>query len=219
MKCNNVRGTDAVDQAGVLLPGASADTFPTGSIDADVLASNTITAAKINADAITSAKIADDALSEEHFDADAAQLLNLGYKVTKDCSLAAANDDLFTVTGKVLITLLTGQVESAALSGAESFQLRVKTSNEPLCAATTLDTDADGTMYVVTGDVGVALNGGDAPTANVTNGSGVPLMPLVVGQAGGTLTIESNTTGNGGTIAWSLFYIPLEASASVAAAA
>jgi hypothetical protein len=142
-----------------------------------------------------------------------------GLQVSKSCDLSGANDDLFTVTGKVMVTMITGQVESANLTGAESFQLRIKTSNEPLCAATTIDTDADGTMYLLTGDTGAVMNGADAPTANIAQGSGVPLSPMIIGQASGSLTIESNTTGNNGTIDFILYYYPLEASATVAAAA
>jgi hypothetical protein len=180
---------------------------------------NTTTTDAINGKIGTDTEMGDLSLYDMAVGTSGTTIPGLGTQVTKANSLAAANDDVFDVTGKVLVTLLTGQVDGAALSGAESFQLRVKTSNEPLCAATTIDTDADGTIYLITGDVGAAMNGGDAPTANVSNSSGVPLVPLVVGQDGGSLTIESNTTGNGGTIDWILYYYPLEASASVSASA
>ena len=142
----------------------------------------------------------------------------LGYRVSKVCSLGAANDDLFTVTGKVLVTLIEGEV-TTVLSGAESFQLRIKTDNVALCAATTIDTDADGTKYMLTGDAGATMNAGDTPTLRVAQTAGTGLAPFVIGDAGGTATIESNTTGNGGEITFTLFYMPLEASAAVAAAA
>ena len=153
------------------------------------------------------------------FPTDGSFIPGLGYQVTKSCDLSGANDDLFTITGKVMVTMITGQVEGGALTGAESFQLRLKTSNEPLCAATTIDTDADGTMYLLTGDVGAVMNAGDAPTTNVAQAAGTALTPLIIGQAGGSATIESNTTGNGGTIDFILYYMPLEASAAVVAAA
>lgn len=143
----------------------------------------------------------------------------LGYGVTKSCDLSGANDDLFTVTGKVLITLLAGEV-TTTLSGAESFQLRIKTDNIALCAATTIDTDGDGTQYLLSGDFGDTMNGGSTPglraaDVNSLGGRG----SFVVGDAGGTATIESNTTGNNGVILFTLFYLPLESDASVAAAA
>lgn len=142
----------------------------------------------------------------------------LGYAVTKDCDLSGANDDLFTVTGKVLVTLIAGEV-TTVLSGAEAFQLRIKTDNIALCAATTIDTDADGTHYMLSGDFGDAMNGGSTPGLRAADVNSVGARgQFVVGDAGGTCTIESNTTGNGGTISFTLFYLPLEASAAVAAA-
>ena len=143
----------------------------------------------------------------------------LGYRVSKACDLSGANDDLFTVTGKVLITLVVGEV-TTVLSGAEAFQLRIKTDNVALCAATTIDTDADGTHYMLSGDFGDAMNGGSTPGLRAADVNSVGSRgSFVVGDAGGSATIESNTTGNGGTITFTLFYLPLEASASVVAAA
>lgn len=239
MKCLGNYETDAVDQAGVPTPRTSADTsiknITDALYDSTGIASWSSAAAPANGVSIsevlrdvwdalrngtggsepaTNRSIMDYLLASSGF-----YVPGLGFQVTKNCSLAAANDDLFTVTGKVMVTLITGQVESAALTGAESFQLRLKTSNEPLCAATIIDTDADGTMYLLTGDVGATMNAGDAPTTNVAQAAGTAVTPLIIGQAGGSATIESNTTGNGGTIAFTLYYYPLEASASVAAAA
>lgn len=143
----------------------------------------------------------------------------LGYVVTKDCDLGAANDDLFTVTGKVLITLVVGEV-TTTLSGAEAFQLRIKTDNIALCAATTIDTDADGTQYIVTGDFGDAMNGGGAMGLRAADVNSLGASRhFVMGDAGGTATIESNTTGNNGNILFTLCYIPLEAGAGIVTAA
>jgi len=143
----------------------------------------------------------------------------LGYTVTKTCDLGAANDDLFTVTGKVLITLIVGEV-TTTLTGAEAFQLRIKTDNIALCAATTIDTDADGTQYILTGDFGDTMNGGGAMVLRAADCNSLGASRhFVVGDAGGTATIESNTTGNNGNILFTLCYIPLEASATVVAAA
>ncbi len=86
--------------------------------------------------------------------------------------------------------------------------------------ATTITTDAAGTMYLFGGDPTVALNNGGTPVTRVGFlDSAGPVSPLVVGLSGGSLTIESDLDGAGtGVIAWDLFYLPLEAGASIVAA-
>lgn len=143
----------------------------------------------------------------------------LGYKVSKSHNIATDNVDLFTVTGKCLVTLLAGEV-TTAVATTTTYAMRVKTTNEAIFAATTITTDADNTMYLFGGDPTVALNNGGTPVTRVgfLDGAG-PVSPLVVGLAGGTLTIESDLDGAGtGVIAWDLFYLPLEAGASIVAA-
>ena len=143
----------------------------------------------------------------------------LGYKISKSHNIATDNVDLFTVTGKVLITLLAGEV-TTVVATTTTYAMRVKTSNEAIFAATTITTDADGTMYLYGGDPTVVLNNGGTPTPNVAflDGAG-PHSPIVVGNAGGSLTIESDLDGAGtGVIAWTLYYLPLETSAAVVAA-
>lgn len=143
----------------------------------------------------------------------------LGVRVTKSHNLATDNVDLFTVTGKVAITLLTGEV-TTVVGGNATYAMRVKTSNEAIFAATTIDSDAVGTMYLFGGDPTVALNNAAAaPTTRVGFlDSAGPHSLLVVGLAGGSCIIESDLdAADTGVIAWTLFYIPLEAGASVVA--
>lgn len=144
----------------------------------------------------------------------------LGYTVTKAHNLATDNVDLFTVTGKVAITLMVGEV-TTVVGGAATYQLRVKTTTEALCAVTTIDTDAAGTMYMVTGDPNVILNGtGSTPVTRVAFSVGAfPHSVFVLGLTGGSLTIESDMdAADTGVITWNLYYMPLEAGASVVAA-
>ena len=146
-------------------------------------------------------------------------LPNWGYKVTKSHNLATDNVDLFTVTGKVAIMLLTGEV-TTVVGGAATYAMRVKTSNEAIFAATTIDTDAVGTMYLFSGDPTVVLNNTGTPTTRVAfiDGAG-PLSPLVVGLTGGSLTIESDLdAADTGVIRWDLWWLPLESGALVVAA-
>lgn len=143
----------------------------------------------------------------------------LGYKVTKSHNLTSDNADLFTVTGKNAITLLTGEV-TTVVATTTTYAMRVKTTTEAIFAATTITTDADDTMYLFSGDPTVVLNNAGTPVTRVAflDGAG-PISPLVVGLAGGSLTIESDLDGAGtGVIRWDLFYMPLEAGAKIVAA-
>jgi len=143
----------------------------------------------------------------------------LGFAVTKSGSHAAATShDLFTVTGKVLITLLAGEV-TTVIDTTTTLKLRIKTDNVDLCAATTITTDADGTQYLLTGDFGDTLNGGVAPVLRAADKNSLGGWGFVVGDAGGTATIEDVLDGaGGGVVLWTLYYMPLEAGASVVAA-
>ncbi len=154
-----------------------------------------------------------------------------GNIVSKTEDLNPVTDDLFTVTGKVLITLLTGEVTQAIGAAVNDYLLRVKTSNEAIAAATDISSDAIGTMYLVSGHPDDILNGRLTPTTRVAalsgnNDGGIndyvqAHSPMIVGLAGGSLIIQSlHTAGDAGdAVIWTLMYIPLEASASVAATA
>lgn len=148
-----------------------------------------------------------------------AYIPGLGWRVTKAHDLSTDNADLFTVTGKVAITLLAGEV-TTVVGGACTYAMRVKTTNEAIFAATTIDTDAAGTMYLFSGDPTVVLNNTGTPTTRVgfIDGAG-PHSPLIVGLAGGSLVIQSDLdAADTGVVTWTLYYQPLEAGASVAAA-
>lgn len=146
----------------------------------------------------------------------------LGFQVVKTGAVLTADDDLFTVTGKCLITLVHGDMVTAETAATTSLtvKLNTKTAGVDLCAATAVIGDAAGTLYMMTGDQDDALNGGDAPTASHAQiGDGNGLAPVIVDGD----TIESTVAIGGGTpdgtLTWTLYYIPLESGASVAAAA
>lgn len=148
----------------------------------------------------------------------------LGFTVTKvhDLATVGATDDLFTVTGRVLITQLTGEV-TTVVGGAATLKLRDTTNSVDLCAATTIDTDAVGTMYALTNIAASILNGtGMTPViGSVPNLTGsTNFMVRVVGDAQAALTIGGVLdAADTGAITWSLSYIPLISGATVVAAA
>lgn len=217
----------AIDAAAVANDAIDATAIATGAIDADAIAADTALGANNANNAFASNLVvadADGSILErlEYVQAGVygpAYVPGLGYQVTKTSAMASDPDDLFDVTGKVAITLLTGEV-TTVIGGPATIQLLVKTSGEALCAATTIDNDADGTMYLLTGDAGDVLNGGDAITTLIATGNGKGPFPVIVGNAGGSLTIEADLdAADTGAILWTLYYLPLEASAAVAAAA
>ena len=148
----------------------------------------------------------------------------LGFRVTKVSNLAdgSGTDALFTVTGRVLITSLTGEV-TTVIGGAATMKLTDTTNTVDLCAATTIDSDAVGTMYALTNISTNILNGtGATPVVgsipNITGASQVDV--AVVGDVQAALTIAHVLdAADTGAVTWRLTYIPLVAGATVAAAA
>lgn len=148
----------------------------------------------------------------------------LGFRVTKVSNLAdgAGTDDLFTVTGRCLITSLTGEV-TTVIGGAATLKLRDITNSVDLCAATTIDSDAVGTMYALTSISANILNGtGATPViGSIPNITGAQQVDVaVVGDVQAALTISQVLdAADTGAVTWTLFYIPLVSGATVAAAA
>ncbi len=148
----------------------------------------------------------------------------LGFGVTKVSNLAdgAGTDNLFTVTGRVLITSLTGEV-TTVIGGAATLKLTDTTNSVDLCAATTIDTDAVGTMYALTSIAASILNGtGMTPViGSIPNLTGSNHLDVrIVGDAQAPLTIaQVLDAADTGAITWRLTYIPLISGATVAAAA
>ncbi len=148
----------------------------------------------------------------------------MGFGVTKVSNLAdgSGTDNLFTVTGRVLITSLTGEV-TTVIGGAATMKLRDVTNSVDLCAATTIDTDAVGTMYALTSISANILNGtGATPViGSIPNITGAQQIDVaIVGDVQAPITIahvlDAVDTGN---VTWRLTYIPLVAGATVVAAA
>jgi hypothetical protein len=144
----------------------------------------------------------------------------LGASVSKTENVNTATGvDLFTVSGSVLITLWKIEVTNALHTTVTDYKLRVKTSNRDLCAASDINSAAIGAIFMLNGDAGDTLiNTALATETADTNGKG--LASRMVGKAGGSLTLQSNRTAgaSGDEVIHTVFYIPLEAGASVVAA-
>jgi hypothetical protein len=151
----------------------------------------------------------------------------LGTRVVKTlASLATA--DMFTVTGECLITLFYGIVTGVGDGGATTIAINEKTSSIDLMAATTVTSDAVGTVYLLSGHGDIVSNGGAAPTMSVgqltaEHDSATDRSPAhspILFDGGTGLTIELTQTGADATheVKWVLFYIPLEENSSIVAA-
>ncbi len=145
----------------------------------------------------------------------------LGIRVEK--SLATlADGNLFTTNGRNLVNLLVGQVTTQPDAGATTLKLQLETNTIDLCAATTITNDAIGTMYFLTGEVAVILNGtGNTPIIDVgANLTGMPSSPIILGRTAVADAIQQVQTGDDadGVILWALYYIPLEDGAFIEAA-
>jgi hypothetical protein len=147
----------------------------------------------------------------------------LGYVVTKQesCANATTGADLFTVTGKVLITSWALEITTGAPgTNCTDYLLRVKTDGTALSAATDIHGASVGTLMMLNGDAGDTLAGNGLGTkAADTNGKGAA--NRVVGLIGGSCTLQSAHTNPGSgsaKIEHILHYLPLTPGASVAAA-
>jgi len=153
-------------------------------------------------------------------DSTGAYLFGLGYKATVTEAIDTATGvDLFTVTGKVLITMWTMEVTNA-FDGANptDYKIRTKTTNVDLCIAGDLHGAGIGCIFQMCGDAGDSLiNTASAKFTADTNGKG--LANRIVGLAGGSCILQSlRTAGNASdAMIHSLWWLPLESGASVVA--
>jgi hypothetical protein len=136
---------------------------------------------------------------------------------------AVTGVDLFTVTGKVLITLWTGEVTNALHTTVTDYKLRVKTDNVDLCAATNIASAAVGYMWSLSNDAGLTLLTGSSyavSAVKTADNNSIPIGGRIVGLAGGTCTLQSLRTAGttSDSMTHTLCYIPLEGGAKVVAA-
>ncbi len=145
----------------------------------------------------------------------------LGFRVAKSEDMTAATGvDLFTVTGRVLLTLWVGEVTVAVTTNAADYKLRVKTANTDLCAATVLTSAAAGYLWSLSNDAGLTILTGSSQAVSAikaADNNSIPICGRIVGATGGTNTLQSLRTASGaGTMTHTIFYFPLDTSAAVA---
>jgi hypothetical protein len=145
----------------------------------------------------------------------------LGIRVVQSENINTATGvDLFTVTGKVLITLWLGEVTNALHTTVTDYKLRVKTDDVDLCAATNLSSAAVGYMWSLSGDAGLTLLTGSSyavSAVKTADNNGIGMANRIVGLAGGTLILQSLRTAGavGDAMNHTIFYHPLEAAAGI----
>jgi hypothetical protein len=147
-----------------------------------------------------------------------------GTRVTQVENIETATGvDLFTVTGKVLLTIWTGEVTNALNTTVTDYKLRIKTDNVDLCAATNISSAAVGYMWSLSGDAGLTLLTGSSyavSAVKTADMNGFGFANRIIGLAGGTCTLQSLRTAGAAadSMTHNIWYLPLEASAAIAAA-
>lgn len=120
---------------------------------------------------------------------------------------------LFTVAGgRVLVTQFIGQVTTVIASGSNNFKIQSNPTTgttTDMCANLDIDADEVGTMYTLAGAPATALVRGESGNVNGMVSSGIVVAPG---------TIDALSAGNvSGSAKFDLWYIPLDAGASVTA--
>lgn len=143
--------------------------------------------------------------------------IGLGIRIdraTADCQGAAAVP-LFNIKGgRVLLTMILGEVTTAIAAGANTFKLvsnpTAAGTTTDLCATLDIDADPIGTMYSVSGAPATALVRGE--NGNV-QGMSVRGVVLPIGA------IEAVSQADvAGSMKWTAFYIPIDDGAYLEAA-
>lgn len=139
----------------------------------------------------------------------------LGKRVSRTTADVISNSavPIYTVSGKVLVTLLNGEVTTIIGAGATNakFQFNPTTgTTNDMCANLDIDADEAGALYSITGTAGDAMLRSESGAIRNMSSNG---MILNEGQ------IEFVTNADRtGSIKFELFYIPLTDGATVVAA-
>ena len=115
----------------------------------------------------------------------------------------------FTVTGRVLLTQIVGEVTTIASATATSIKLIANPTvgaDVDLCTATVITSDAAGTIYNITGTLSDAL-------VATTSGAVIAQANSIL-VAAGTIDLDATATNTGAT-KWTLHYIPLDYNSKV----
>ena len=118
----------------------------------------------------------------------------------------------FTITGRVLITQIVGEVTTIVDDTATDIKLIANPTvgaDVDLCAAVTITDDAVGTVYTITGTLA------DNMVATTSGAVIAQASPILV--TAGSIDLDSTATQTGAT-KWTLHYIPLDSNSKVVTA-
>ena len=112
---------------------------------------------------------------------------------------------LFTVSGRVLVTHIIGEVTVAIQ--AQSTVLKLVSAptvgaDVDLCAALETNNDAIGTLYNITGTLANAM------VATTSGACIAQASPILV--TAGTIDLDSDDDDSTGSVKWTLHYVPLD---------
>lgn len=130
---------------------------------------------------------------------------------------AGTAHNLFTISGNVLILSIIGEVTTVIETQANNTKLKF-TSTSPgsttdLCAVLDITAKAVGSLFSITGTLATAMK---VTTNNlIVPADNLAAPGLVLGA--GAILLDCAAT-NTGKVAWSIFYVPLEDGAAIAAA-
>ena len=142
------------------------------------------------------------------------EALQLGFRVEKAALdvTAISTKALFSVTGRVLVKQIVGEVTTVIQTQANAAKLVFNPTDAgadtDLCATLDITADAVGLHYGITGTVSEALIEG----IQMIKGQVAPLV-LETGSIG--LNTAASSTG---AIKWTIWYVPLSDGAKIAAA-
>lgn len=151
----------------------------------------------------------------------------LGFRVIKTEDLnVAVGDNLFDVTGKVLITLWTGEVVTNTVSAAVvDYKIALTTNNADLCAAGDISLSVPGHMFMLNSDAGdTSLSSSSYAVTDTgsadSNGKGLANRVVGLASLAAEVIKSVRTAGAAGdAIRHTIYYLPLETGATVAASA
>lgn len=144
--------------------------------------------------------------------------LLLGFRVDRATAALPQTTDgaLFTITGgRILLTTIIGEVTTAIQNQANNTKLKFNPTatgaDQDLCAVLDIANDAVGELYTIDGTVGNAMRSDLLIGLNSLLGAG----GLILSEGAIELDCAASNTGS---VAWSMWYVPLDLGATVAAA-
>ena len=144
--------------------------------------------------------------------------LILGFRVDRaTAALPQSTDEaLFTISGgRILLLAIVGEVTTVIQTQANNTKLKFNPTatgaDQDLCAVLDITADAVGELYTIDGTVGNAMRSDLLIGLNSLYGAG----GLILSEGDIELDCAASNTGS---VAWSMWYIPLDRGATVVAA-